>query len=102
MIVTFRRGVITRSTNTHTEIIAGGHTEAVAILSADATVTIICTFTRNIAVVCALVLQCEIQAVNQTEEAGVTVSCYAVGTANHEVVSGSITIATELWQHIGP
>lgn len=48
-----------------------------------------------------LVLQSEVQTVNQTEEVVVTIGRNAVGTAGHEVV-GVVSIATELWQHIGP
>lgn len=47
-------------------------------------------------------MQSEVQTVNQTEEVVVTIGRNAVGTAGHEVVGVGVSIATELWQHIGP
>ncbi len=47
------------------------------------------------------VLNSKVQAVNQTEEVGVTVGREAVTTLLHEVVR-TVSIATEFWQDVGP
>ena len=50
----------------------------------------------------ALILQRKVQTLHQTIEVGVTVGCYAIGAAGHEVVGFGVGVAAELRQHIGP
>ena len=53
------------------------------------------------ATVFTLILNGKVQAINQTEEVGVTVGREAVTTLLHEVVS-TVSIAAEFWQDVGP
>ncbi len=48
-----------------------------------------------------MVLQGKVQAINQTEEVGVTVGREAVTTLLHEVVR-TVGVAAEFWQNVGP
>ncbi len=48
----------------------------------------------------ALILQCKVQAVNQTEEVGVTVSCNAVSTVLQEVIR-TVGVTAEFRQYVG-
>ena len=88
----------------HAGVISGRETNTIAVLSGNFTVAIVgavVAFSPTI-IVSALVLQSKIQAINQTEEVGVTIGCKVIGTGVHEHVSLGVAIATEVWQHIGP
>ena len=49
-----------------------------------------------------LILQRKVQAVDQTEEIVITVSCQTVSTTVHEVIGPGVRISTKYRQHIGP
>jgi len=80
------------------QVIGQGAAEAVAVLFQQATTGVV--FTADAAVF-TLVLQSKVQAINQTEEVLVTVGCNAVTTGLQEVV-GTVGVAAEFWQYVGP
>ena len=89
------------STDTEAFVIISDRTaNAVAVLT-QSTTTIVGHAFAIYATVFTLVLNSKVQAVNQTEEVGVTVGREAVTTLLHEVVR-TVGVTTEFWQYVGP
>ena len=95
---TFRGRHRTTHAEAFAQVVGQGCAVAVAVLFQSATTGVV--FAVNAAVF-TLILQSKVQAINQTEEVLVTVSCNAVSTGLQEVVS-TVGVAAEFWQYVSP